>query len=211
MVHLNSSWLGTGLLGAVALPFWLNAHPSSAVGVDYGNLRKLLQSQAWEAAADETTRLVFQVSDRNQRATIGQDLLTAEAIDRFPCQDLKTLDQLWRQASQDRFGLQTQLQLADRNQVSTDYTTLQQDPDRWVQFRKAVGWQAWRDRVEANRQRDEEPAKLSKSTDVVTGTFPLPVRSTSDFGDSALVGDRATFFGSSFLNRARKCLGRSEQ
>jgi GUN4-like len=202
MVHLSSSLMAAALTGTVSIPLLMGFSSKSAVGVDYQDLTKLLQSQQWEAAAVETDRLVFEVADRSQQKTIGSDLLTVQAVQRFPCQDLKTIDSLWRQESHDRFGFRAQLQAARRQGVSVKYRELQKSPGSWQKFHQSLGWQAWRDRW-SNPEVEPEPLKSRMA--VPEGTFPLPVRSTGDFGDRPAVHDQRAFFGAGFLDRAMQC------
>jgi GUN4-like len=202
MVHLSSSFMVAALTGTVSIPLLLGFSPKSAVGVDYADLTRLLQSQRWEAAAAETDRLVFEVAQKTRQGTIGSDLLTVQAVSQFPCQDLKTIDHLWRQESHDRFGFRTQLLAAQRQGLSVNYTQLQKSPEQWQKFHQSLGWEAWRDRW-ANAEVEPEP--LKSQTDVPEGTFPLPVRSTGDFGDRASVGNQRAFFGAGFLERAKQC------
>lgn len=202
MVHLSSSLLAAVAMSAVSLPLWMGFSSGSAVGVDYRGLARLLKSQQWKAAAAETDRLIFQVADKSGQVTIGADLLTAQAVRQFPCQDLTTIDHLWRQESYDRFGFRVQLQAAHRQGVSVTYSDLQTSPDQWSQLRQTLGWQAWHDRT---ADPDVEPEPLHSKTDVPEGTFPLPVRSTADFGDRPAVRNQCAFFGAGFLERAKQC------
>jgi GUN4-like len=202
MVHLSSSLMAAALTGTVSIPLLMGFRSQSAVGVDYRNLTRLLQSQRWDAAAAETDRLVFEVAKKSQQATIGADLLTVQAVARFPCQDLKTIDSLWRQESHDRFGFRVQLQVAQRQGVAMTYGELQKAPKGWTELSQTLGWDAWHDRTS---KAEVEPEPLRSKTDVPEGTFPLPVRSTGDFGDRPSVHDHRTFFGAGFLDRAKQC------
>ncbi|MEP0786261.1 GUN4 domain-containing protein, partial [Coleofasciculus sp. FACHB-129] len=58
------------------------------------------------------------------------DEITPEQIREMPCKHLKTLDQLWRQASGDRFGFGIQRRIWESSPVNRDYT----------KFGEAVGW-----------------------------------------------------------------------
>ena len=75
----------------------------SVVGVDYSNLYKLLVQKKWKKANDETHRIM--------EIAVGQELsgnLDCEHIQKFPCEDLHTIDQLWVKSSQGRFGFSVQ-------------------------------------------------------------------------------------------------------
>jgi GUN4-like len=199
MVHLSTSFCATCLLGTVSIPVWLaSSHDYSSVGADFAPLERHLQAQQWEAAAEEAQDLVFQISRRNHYLTIGQDMLTAQSVQNFPCKDLKSLDALWRQYSQDRFGYRSQLRAIQRQSVVLNYDKLSQKPEVWSQFVEHVGWRAWMERT-------EESSAVKRATDVPEGSFPFPVRSTGDFGDAAVVRGEHPVFGMSFLERARQC------
>lgn len=198
MVHLSTSLCGACLLGTISLPVWLASPYSSAVGADFGPLEKRLKNEQWEAAAEETQDLVFQISKKNAHPTIGQDMLTAQAVESFPCKDIKSLDALWRKYSQDRFGYRSQLLEVKRQAFDLNYERLRETPDVWEKFAKQVGWQAWQERT-------DDALAVKVKTDVPEGTFPLPVRSTADFGDRAVVRNAGVVFGMSFLARSQQC------
>lgn len=198
MVHLSTSFCAAFLLGTISLPVWLASPNLSAVGADFGPLEKLLKAEQWAAAAEETQDVVFQISQKNAHPTIGQDMLTAQSVENFPCKDIKSLDSIWRKYSHDRFGYRSQLAVVRRQSIVLSYETLRELPQVWSQFTAQIGWQAWQDRT-------EESAEVKRSTDVPEGNFPLPVRSTGDFGDGAVVRGTGAVFGMSFLARSKQC------
>ncbi|MEG4801648.1 GUN4 domain-containing protein [Microcoleus sp. ARI1-B5] len=71
--------------------------------IDYTKLRNLLAVKQWKEADYETYLLMLQVVDRKPRETISDEELRC-----FPCTELQTLDQLWVDASQGRFGFSIQ-------------------------------------------------------------------------------------------------------
>lgn len=75
----------------------------SAVGVDYSNLRDLLVAGKWQEADRETGKRMLEVAGRNK-----EDGLRGEDIKRFSCEDLRTIDQLWVNYSNGRFGFSVQ-------------------------------------------------------------------------------------------------------
>lgn len=75
----------------------------SALGVDYTDLRDLLAAGKWKEA-DGETRLVMLKAARREK----EGYFDRESIDNFPCDDLRTIDQLWVKYSQGRFGLSVQ-------------------------------------------------------------------------------------------------------
>lgn len=76
---------------------------SSAVGFDYSNLEKLLSSGEWKTADQETAKIILEILG-NQ--TAGK--IKPEEIKKIPCRDLRTLDQLWTEYSEGRFGFSLQ-------------------------------------------------------------------------------------------------------
>ena len=75
----------------------------SAVGMDYTNLRNLLAAKKWQEADEETMRVMLKVAGREKAGW-----LDTESIDKFPCEDLRTIDQLWVKFSNGRFGFSVQ-------------------------------------------------------------------------------------------------------
>ncbi|HEY9298391.1 MAG TPA: serine/threonine-protein kinase [Phormidium sp.] len=110
-----------------APPIPLLASPSvtlvSAVGIDYTRLRDLLAAEKWREADRETTKAMLKVARREQ-----EGWLDSESIKNFPCEDLRSIDQLWVHFSKRRFGfsVQTHIWL----EVGQDYG----------KFGQRVGW-----------------------------------------------------------------------
>jgi len=88
----------------------------SQVGVDYNNLQLLLETQKWKEADRETWNLMCQALGK-----LPSTYLEVNDIDRFPCEDLQIIDQLWVKYSQNRFGFSVQKQLYES--VRRDYVT----------------------------------------------------------------------------------------
>ncbi|MFM6025908.1 MAG: GUN4 domain-containing protein [Dolichospermum sp.] len=75
----------------------------SDVGMDYSKLRDLLKAGKWKEADEETRRVMLAVAKREK-----EGWLRVEDIDNFPCPDLRTIDQLWVEYSNGRFGFSVQ-------------------------------------------------------------------------------------------------------
>ena len=60
----------------------------SSCGMDYRQLRDLLKAEKWKEADEETERVMLAVAKR-------EFALDVNSIDNFPCEDLRTIDQLW--------------------------------------------------------------------------------------------------------------------
>ena len=100
-------WLASlqpsGTSNASSFPIFFLGDLSPAVGVDYSHLERLLAGRNWREADKETRTVMLSVT---QRAKEGW--LRDEDIENFHCQDLRTIDQLWVNYSNGRFGFSVQ-------------------------------------------------------------------------------------------------------
>ncbi len=124
--------------------------PMSEVGMDYRQLTQLLKTRKWQKADEQTWEILLSISLREE-----EGWLSAADIDNFPCTDLRTIDQLWQQYSNGRFGLGVQQQIWDS--VGGKYT----------EFCDQVGW-----RVKDNWKYYEE---LSFRETAPPGHLPITV------------------------------------
>jgi serine/threonine protein kinase len=87
------------------LPGQVNSGTTLApeINVDYSQLQKLLQRQKWQEADQQTWDVLCQALGKN----LGYYLKNGD-IERLPAEDLKTIDQLWRKYSNNRFGFSIQ-------------------------------------------------------------------------------------------------------
>ena len=95
----------------------------SAREVDYTRLQHLLASRRWKAADQETWVVLCQALGWNNKR-----YLHPYHLKELPCEDLKTINQLWVKYSQNRFGFSIQSQVYQS--VAEDYG----------QFCSRVGW-----------------------------------------------------------------------
>lgn len=93
---------------------------------NYTQLQNLLKARRYKEADQETTRMMLVVARREK-----EGWLDTKAIGSFPCQDLRTIDQLWVQNSNGRFGFSVQRQVY--NQVGKDL----------VKFADQVEWRVY--------------------------------------------------------------------
>ena len=89
---------------------------TSSKGVDYTALRQDLQSHNWKQANEDTTEALLKAFGPNSEQT-GQVEIQEAAVP--PCQDLKTIDQLWSKASNGNLGFTAQRQILQ--QSGNDY------------------------------------------------------------------------------------------
>ncbi|MEI1377009.1 MULTISPECIES: GUN4 domain-containing protein [unclassified Nostoc] len=100
---------------------------SSEKDVDYTRLRDLLKAGNWKEADGETLAVMLKASGREQ-----EGWLDSKSIEKFPCTDLRTIDQLWVKYSNGRFGFSVQKRIWES--VGKDYG----------KFGDRVGWRKWR-------------------------------------------------------------------
>lgn len=96
----------------------------SAAGLDYTRLRQLLWLQQWEAADQETERLMLTALSHDMHPLTDSNLVL-----QLNCVDLQTIDALWARYSQQQFGFLAQYQV---------YIQCERQADDYL---RALGWQ----------------------------------------------------------------------
>ena len=76
---------------------------SSERRVDYTRLRDLLKAGRWKEADEETLTVMLKAASKKP-----DDFLCSDDFEKFPCTDLRTIDQLWVKYSNGRFGFSVQ-------------------------------------------------------------------------------------------------------
>lgn len=102
----------------------------SNVDYEYTELERLLSQEKWKEADEETARCMLQVAEREQ-----EGWLRVEDIERFPCTDLRTIDQLWVQYSNGKFGFSVQKKIYQSLGGTKEYNR-----EVSYEFGKKVGW-----------------------------------------------------------------------
>lgn len=95
-------------------------------GVDYTKLRDLLATRKWQEANRETTI--------KMREAAG-----GEYLDRLPCEDLRTIDQLWVKYSNGLFGFSVQKRIYE----SRWRHHLDKEREIFEEFGCIIGWVWW--------------------------------------------------------------------
>ena len=108
----------------------------SAVGMDYGQLRDLLAAGKWKEADEETAEVMLKVAGRENEGWLDTD-----SIKKFPCKDLRTIDQLWVKYSNGRFGFSVQ----KRIWLEVGGNPGNYDDKVWEKFGDRVGWRVKND------------------------------------------------------------------
>ncbi len=107
---------------------------SKATGIDYTKLRDLLKEKKWEEADLHTYKLIDQIikTAKKQNRHIFIELKT---IAEFSCNDIRTIDALWKKYSGDKFGFSLQQKIWQNVNQNGDFST-----ETWRRFATEVGW-----------------------------------------------------------------------
>ncbi len=127
---------------------------SSTVGADYSKLRDLLAAGNWRDADRETAAVMLKIAGRENSGS-----LKVEHIERFPCQDLYTIDQLWVKYSNGHFGFSVQQRIWE-----SLGGTKNGNIETWCRFGARVGWRRNRTWLLW--------ADLDKTSNAPVGQFP---------------------------------------
>ncbi|MEO1671161.1 MAG: GUN4 domain-containing protein [Cyanobacteria bacterium J06631_2] len=98
-------------------------------GVNYTKLHDLLKQQQWQAADEETTRVMLQAAKREN------SYLRTEDIKNFPCDDLRTINNLWLRYSDGKFGFSVQREIYESLGGTADF-----EWEIWELFGDRIGW-----------------------------------------------------------------------
>ena len=109
----------------------------SAKRIDYSELEQLLKTQEWRKADEMTAKLMCQVANREEDGWLDE-----ESINAFPCEDLRTIDQLWVHYSNSKFGfsIQKKLWLECGGKIGKFDLYDKYDKEVLKKFEAKVGW-----------------------------------------------------------------------
>ncbi|MDM3862523.1 MAG: GUN4 domain-containing protein, partial [Aphanizomenon gracile PMC644.10] len=130
-------------------------------GMDYRKLRDYLAQGKWKEADEETRRVMLAVAKRDN---VGW--LDVEDIDNFPCEDLRTIDQLWVKYSDGKFGFSVQKRIYQSLGGTREYNT-----EIWEKFGDKVGWR------KGEKERVESRGIWEKLRDTWSDVWSQPVGS----------------------------------
>lgn len=153
------SWLSPSLILAQEINPNDSALVSSETGIDYTPLRNHLANQEWLKANEITTLLILESVNRDRQGWISR-----EDVAKIPCSDLRTIDQLWQEYSNGKFGFSVQFAI---------FTETGNKPGRLVasdaydDFGTRVGWRK-------NDQWIQFKQNLDYSLDAPVGHLPNP-------------------------------------
>lgn len=127
--------------------------PSPQAGVEYTQLRDFLKAGEWRQAEDETRALLIKLAgpDAVKRGWVYFTEVPPISVD-----DFQTLDNLWRAASNGRFGFSVQREMWTQSQK------------RWAKFFKQIDWTQGENNVYR-----KWPGEFNYSIDAPRGHLPL--------------------------------------
>jgi tetratricopeptide (TPR) repeat protein len=96
----------------------------SSIGVDYGDLKSYLKKGQWKKADQETARLFNTIISKSS----GSDKVSVHAIEKIPVHDLATINRIWQEFSNNKFGFSVQSKIYKKSSSNKIY------------FGLAVGW-----------------------------------------------------------------------
>ena len=102
----------------------------SEKGVNYTKLRDLLNKKKWFEADQETTKVMLKAADREE-----EGWLRIKDVENFPCEDLRTINQLWLHYSKGKFGFSVQKEIYESLGGTRDY-----NEEVWNNFGDRIGW-----------------------------------------------------------------------
>ena len=105
---------------------------SKTTGADYTSLRDSLMAHNWIEADQETTQAMLKAVGRTRERT-----LRVEDVDKFSCEDLRIINQLWLTASDGKFGFSVQSQIYRSLGGTKNYSQ-----DIWRKLGDKVGWRS---------------------------------------------------------------------
>jgi len=88
----------------------------SSVGVSYTSLKEYLKQERWREADKETARVIKEVIQKVTNSTEVKE----KALEVFPCIDLKTIDSLWQENSEGKFGFSVQKRIFNESSKDRD-------------------------------------------------------------------------------------------
>jgi serine/threonine protein kinase len=115
----------------------LSAKPDNIIlqtlKADYHKLDELLAAKKWKEADQETANIMFKIMNRDKEGFLQED-----DCKKFPKDELKILDNLWRNHSNGHFGFTVQKQIF--TSVKIGGKKGKYEYDIWRKFGDEVGW-----------------------------------------------------------------------
>ncbi len=115
--------------------------------IDYTKLESLLKAQDFRAADEETYKVMLAVANRESEGYMSGGYLETEDAEKFPCKELRSIDQLWLKYSRGKFGISVQQQIYQSLGGTKEYNqkVWESMGDR-IGWRQGGKWLSYRDR-----------------------------------------------------------------
>lgn len=125
----------------------------SEMGVDYAPFKALLEAGEWEKADDEHRRLMCVLAGEDAE---DREWVYFTEVDNMPATDLRTIDELWKFYSNNRFGfsVQRKIWISQKKQ--------------WAKFFKKIDWTTGE-----NGDYRKFPQEFQWRADAAPGHMPL--------------------------------------
>lgn len=107
----------------------------SVVGVDYSQLKKFLAQKKWKEADQETARVMHLAIKNLMGLDESPSGLDKDAVALFPDADLATIDKLWVESSEGKYGFSVQKSIYERFGGTEEFNGSIRD-----KFGDATGW-----------------------------------------------------------------------
>lgn len=119
----------------------------SSVGIDYSNLKKMLAEKKWKEADRETARLIcLAVTNQEKKLNLLEQSaesyteLSVDEIENLSGADLYTINNLWLEYSEKKFGFSIQKEIYEGLGGTQEF-----DGEIRDKFGKEIGWRACQD------------------------------------------------------------------
>jgi len=112
--NAKNKWLAGGailLIGLAGAGFQIYREKTGP----YAKLDNMLSAKQWKDADHETAQKMWEVADRLQERS-----LRVEDFEKIPCEDLRTIDVLWKKYSKEHFGFSVQSRIWQSSDVNAD-------------------------------------------------------------------------------------------
>ena len=114
---------------------------SKATGVNYAKLRDLLEAGEWKEADIETSRAMLQAAKREKEGWFRE-----KDLNNFACEDLRLIDQFWRESSQGKFGFRVQKEIYQNLGGTREYEySVRKNFSDQVGWRQGGIWLSYKD------------------------------------------------------------------
>ena len=107
---------------------------SSITGIDYTPLKESLSNQQWQQADRQTLELITRIIDTAKRQN-RRAFITVNAIADYACSDIYTIDSLWQQYTDNKFGFTPQQEIWQNTRQKSGFSL-----NAWRSFATKIGW-----------------------------------------------------------------------